>query len=44
MQPVMAGCVQKSMGLAVSDISNFNPGLDVASILHETLEVRLYMS
>ena len=44
MQPVMAECVSKSMVLAVSDVSNFSPGLDVASILHETLPVRLYMS
>jgi urease accessory protein len=44
MQPIMRGCVQRSMSLAITDISNFNPGLDLASILHETLVVRLYMS
>ena len=43
-RPDMAGCVRKSSTLAVSDISNFSPGFDLASILHETLPMRLYMS
>lgn len=36
--------VELSLEVPVEDVSNFCPGLDIASIEHETLPVRLYMS
>lgn len=44
MQPEMERCSEKSRKWPLDEISNFCPGLDIASIQHETLPVRLYMS
>lgn len=44
MQPEMELCTEKSCQWPLDEISNFCPGLDIASIQHETLSVRLYMS
>jgi urease accessory protein len=41
---VMDMAVKKSLETDMDDITNFCPGLDIASIRHETLPVRLYMS
>lgn len=43
-QPMMEKAVTDGITLPLDEISNFSPGLDIASILHETLPVRLYMS
>ena len=42
--PAMDGAVKCSMTVELDDISNFCPGLDIASINHEFLTTRLYMS
>ncbi len=42
--PVMENAVKTSLQLPVEEISNFCPGLDIASINHEFLTTRLYMS
>ena len=42
--PVMEASVAESMKVPLSEISNFCPGLDIASIEHEFLTTRLYMS
>lgn len=44
MQPEMQQCSEISMKKPLEEISNFCPGLDIASIRHESLPVRLYMS
>lgn len=44
LQPEMERSVQEALAWPVEQISNFCPGFDIASILHETLPVRLYMS
>lgn len=44
MQPEMLLCSEISMKKPLEEISNFCPGLDIASIKHESLPVRLYMS
>lgn len=44
MQPEMEHCVEMCKTIPVESISNFCPGLDIASIRHENLPVRLYMS
>lgn len=41
---MMEDAVKLSMEIPVDDITNFCPGMDIASIKHETLAVRLYMS
>lgn len=41
---LMESAVELSMKTAVEDITNFCPGMDIASIKHEILPVRLYMS
>lgn len=43
-QPVMERAVRESEATEIDAISNFCPGLDLASLIHETLPVRLYMS
>lgn len=43
-QPAMEQAAADSLELPFAEISNFSPGLDIASIIHETLPVRLYMS
>ena len=42
--PAMESAVKGSMSVEIDDISNFCPGLDIASINHEFLTTRLYMS
>ena len=42
--PAMESAVKCSMAVELDDISNFCPGLDIASINHEFLNTRLYMS
>lgn len=44
LQPEMEQSVQEALEWPIDQISNFCPGFDIASILHETLPVRLYMS
>lgn len=44
LQTEMERCTQEALSWPTDQISNFCPGLDIASILHETLPVRLYMS
>lgn len=41
---VMEAAVELSMSIPVDEITNFCPGIDIASIRHENLPVRLYMS
>ena len=41
---LMESAVELSLKTAVEDITNFCPGMDIASIKHEILPVRLYMS
>lgn len=36
--------VRKALSLGLEEVDNFCPGLDIASIRHEALPVRLYMS
>lgn len=36
--------VQISIGMDIEDVDNFCPGIEIASIKHETLRTRLYMS
>ncbi len=43
-QPEMERCIEICREIPVEAISNFCPGLDIASIRHENLPVRLYMS
>ncbi len=43
-QPEMERAATESQRRSLTQISNFCPGMDIASILHETLPVRLYMS
>lgn len=40
----MEAATSLSMKIPIDDITNFCPGMDIASIHHETLSVRLYMS
>lgn len=42
--PAMERAVKGSMEVPLDEISNFCPGLDIASIEHEFLNTRLYMS
>ncbi len=42
--PAMENAVRGSMAVGLDEISNFCPGLDIASINHEFLTTRLYMS
>lgn len=42
--PAMEASAKESCGTPVDEISNFCPGLDIASINHEYLTTRLYMS
>lgn len=42
--PAMESAVKGSMEVTMDEISNFCPGLDIASINHEFLTTRLYMS
>lgn len=42
--PAMEETVRKGLKTPVSEISNFCPGIDIASIAHESLPTRLYMS
>lgn len=42
--PAMEQTVKTALETPVSEISNFCPGIDIASILHENLPTRLYMS
>ncbi len=42
--PVMEKAVKGSLETPVDEISNFCPGMDIASINHEFLTTRLYMS
>lgn len=42
--PAMEQCAEESIHVLVEDISNFCPGMDIASIAHEFLPTRLYMS
>lgn len=44
LQPAMGQAVDQSLSTDIEDISNFNPGFDIASMAHEVLPVRLYMS
>lgn len=44
LQAEMACCAEESLKRTLDEISNFCPGLDIASIKHESLPVRLYMS
>lgn len=41
---IMDKAVRLGLETDVNDITNFCPGIDIASIRHETLPVRLYMS
>lgn len=43
-RPQMTQAAEKSMMTPVEEMTNFAPGLDIASIQHENLPVRLYMS
>lgn len=43
-QSEMKQAAQDSLERPAAKISNFCPGMDIGSILHETLSVRLYMS
>lgn len=40
----IARAAEQSMSLAIEDADNFCPAIDIASIRHETLPIRLYMS
>lgn len=42
--PSMEDTVKIALSTSVDEISNFCPGIDIASILHEALTTRLYMS
>lgn len=42
--PAMEETVKTALVTPVDEISNFCPGIDIASILHESLTTRLYMS
>ena len=42
--PAMGRTVQDGLAVQLDEISNFCPGLDIASINHEFLTTRLYMS
>lgn len=42
--PVMEASARDGLEVPLSDISNFCPGMDIASINHEFLTTRLYMS
>lgn len=42
--PQMEETVKTALRTPVDEISNFCPGIDIASILHESLPTRLYMS
>ena len=42
--PAMEAAAEGSLETPVDEISNFCPGLDIASINHEFLTTRLYMS
>lgn len=41
---LMEKTIEESLVRTIDDLSNYCPGLDFASMLHETLPVRLYMS
>ena len=41
---IMETAVELSMDIPADEITNFCPGIDIASIRHENLAVRLYMS
>lgn len=40
----MEECVKRAMRKEIEDTENFSPGLDIASMRHEILPTRLYMS
>lgn len=42
--PKMEKASEESLEVAIEDISNFCPGMDIAGIIHEYLPTRLYMS
>lgn len=42
--PVMEASARDGLKISIEEISNFCPGLDMASIAHEYLPTRLYMS
>ncbi len=42
--PSMSKSAEESQKINIDEVSNFCPGLDIASILHEYLPTRLYMS
>ncbi|MDO4870246.1 MAG: urease accessory protein UreF [Bacillota bacterium] len=44
LMPVMEEAVKESRRISVNEISNFAPSIDMASIEHEVLKTRLYMS
>lgn len=44
LKEAMVQCVTVSLEKNYEDIMNFSPGLDLASMKHESLETRLYMS
>lgn len=44
LQTEMEASTQEALTWPIDSISNFCPGFDIASIQHETLSVRLYMS
>ena len=44
MNQSLSDAVDKSFTIDIEEISNFTPGLDLASIEHENLKTRLYMS
>lgn len=43
-QDIMEECCRLAMDTALDDVTNFCPGIDMASLKHEVLPVRLYMS
>jgi urease accessory protein len=42
--PLMEECAAHAMQKQIEEIENFSPGLDIASMRHEALQTRLYMS
>ena len=36
--------VQTAIATDIEDVDNFSPGIEIASIKHETLRTRLYMT
>jgi len=42
--PLMEECTKRALQKRIEEIENFCPGLDIASMRHEALQTRLYMS